>query len=111
MEFSSHARYITKMRRAEVIARLKKAEPLLKGLGVEALYLFGSHARDDAGPDSDIDLFVDPTGTSFEFLPFMSSYETLRETFGPQIEIGYSTRAGLSSYILKDVEREAVRIF
>jgi uncharacterized protein len=103
--------YIGGMRRDEVIAKLKKAEPLLKGFGVEALYLFGSHARDEASPGSDIDVFVDPAGTSFGFLPFMNSYETLRETFGPQVEIGYSTRAGLSPYILKDVEREAVRVF
>ena len=28
------------------------------GLNPEAIYLFGSHARGDAGPDSDLDLLV-----------------------------------------------------
>jgi hypothetical protein len=39
------------MRRDDVIARLKKTEPALRAFGVNALYLFGSHARDEAGPD------------------------------------------------------------
>ena len=100
------------MRRDEAIARLKAAELALRAHGVRALYLFGSHARDDADPDSDIDVFVDPaTGEDFGFLPFMRAYETIREAFGPDKEIGYSTREGLDHYIRADVEREAVRVF
>src|SRR5689334_13092108 len=60
MENSSVAGYIDAMRRDDVIARLKATEPALRGFGVAALYLFGSHARGDAQPDSDIDVFVDP---------------------------------------------------
>jgi hypothetical protein len=41
----------------------------------------------------------------------MDAYDTIRKLFGDAIEIGYSTRAGLSPYILNDVEREAVRVF
>jgi predicted nucleotidyltransferase len=100
------------MRRDDVIAKLKETEPALKAFGVAALYLFGSHARDEAGPNSDIDVFVDPaTEKDFGFLPFMEAYEAIKEAFGDQVEIGYSTRTGLSPYILEDVEREAVRIF
>ena len=40
----------------------------------------------------------------------MDAYETLHKAFGA-VEIGYSTRTGLSPYILEDVGREAVRIF
>jgi predicted nucleotidyltransferase len=47
------------MRRDDVIARLKQTEPALRGFGVAALYLFGSHARDEAKPDSDVDVFID----------------------------------------------------
>jgi uncharacterized protein len=43
--------------RKEAIARLKRHEAELKALGVDHLYLFGSTARDEAGADSDIDLF------------------------------------------------------
>ncbi len=100
------------MRRQEVIAKLKETEPALRGLGVGALYLFGSHARDEAKSDSDVDIFVDPAADrDFGFLPFMHAYETVQKAFGDAVEIGYSTRTGLSPYILGDVEREAVQIF
>jgi predicted nucleotidyltransferase len=98
------------MRRDEVIAKLKETEPALKAFGVAALYLFGSHARDEAGPDSDVDVFVDPAAEEkFGFLPFMEAYEAIKGVIGERVD--YGTRKGLSPYILEDVEREAVRIF
>ena len=100
------------MRRDDVIARLKQAEPALRAVGVGALYLFGSHARNEANPSSDVDVFVDPApDANLGFLPFMQGYEALQEAFEHRVEIGYSTRAGLSSHIRQDVEREALRIF
>jgi predicted nucleotidyltransferase len=105
-------RYTPSMRRDDVIARLKQTEPALRGVGVGALYLFGSHARDEGKPGSDVDVFVDPAPDhDFGFLPFMDAYETIQKAFGDTVEIGYSTRAGVSPYILGDVEQEAVRIF
>jgi uncharacterized protein len=104
--------YVMGMRREEVIAKLKDTEPALRGFGVGALYLFGSHARDEAKAGSDVDVFVDPApDRDLGFLPFMDAYETIQKSFGDAIEVGYSTRAGLSPYIIEDVEREAVRIF
>jgi hypothetical protein len=100
------------VRRIEAIAKLKAVEHALRGHGVSALYLFGSYARDEADSGSDIDVFVDPaSGADFGFLPFMRAYEALRKAFGPDVEIGYSTREGLDRYIRTDAEREAVRIF
>jgi uncharacterized protein len=112
MESPCRLTYVQGMRREEVIAKLKEAEPALRGFGVAALYLFGSHARDEAKSDSDVDIFVDPApDRDFGFLPFMDAYQTIQKAFGDTVEIGYSTRTGLSPYILGDVEREAVRIF
>ena len=100
------------MRRTDVIARLKEAEPVLRGFRVASLYLFGSHARDEANSESDVDVFVDPASDQdFGFLSFMDAYEALQNAFSHQVEIGYSTRMGLSPYIRQDVEREALRIF
>jgi uncharacterized protein len=104
--------YIQDMRRDAVIAKLKETEPALRGFGVGALYLFGSHARDEGDSASDVDVFIDPApGRDLGFLPFMDAYQTIHKAFGSVIEIGYSTRTGISRYILADVEREAVRIF
>jgi predicted nucleotidyltransferase len=112
LEKSCPLSYIRDMRRDDVIARLKQTEPKLRGFGIGALYLFGSHARDDANSGSDVDVFVDPApDCDFGLLPFMDAYQTIQQAFGDAVEIGYSTRSGLSPYILGDVEQEAVRIF
>jgi predicted nucleotidyltransferase len=112
LEISYPLAYIRGMRRDEAIAKLKTTEPALRGFGVAALYLFGSHARDEAGSSSDVDVFVDPApDRDFGFLPFMDAYQAIQKAFGDDVEVGYSTRTGLSPYILKDVEREAVRVF
>jgi uncharacterized protein len=100
------------MRRADVIARLKETEPALRAFGVAALYLFGSHARDEAGPDSDVDVFIDVApDASFGLRPYMGAFRALEDAFERKAEIGYSTRDALSPYIRADVERDALRIF
>jgi uncharacterized protein len=100
------------MRRQDVIAKLRATEPALRHLGVGALFLFGSHARDNARDDSDIDVFVDPVSAErFGFLPFMSAYETICRAVGNDLDVGYSTREGLDPYIRPEAERQAVRVF
>lgn len=99
------------MTREEVMAGLRSAEPALRRRGVLRLFLFGSHARDEAKPDSDIDIFVDPADVeTFGFDAFMESYEALKKTF-PGQEIGYSTREGIGRHFRTTVEKEAIRIF
>jgi predicted nucleotidyltransferase len=46
------------MDREQARATLKAREPELKALGVISASIFGSVARGDAGPDSDIDVVV-----------------------------------------------------
>jgi hypothetical protein len=43
-----------------VLDRLRAIQPELnRRFGVSAIFVFGSHARGEAGPDSDVDLLVD----------------------------------------------------
>jgi predicted nucleotidyltransferase len=98
------------MRRDEAVMRLKLVEPVLREFGVAALYLFGSHARDEAQPDSDVDVFIDPDpSVAFGFLPFMDAYETIQKAVGANVD--YGTRSGLHPLLRPDIEHEAVRIF
>ncbi len=98
------------MKREEVIAKLKEAEPNLRGFGVAALYLFGSHARDDARKDSDVDVFIDKDKSRpFGFDQFMDAYLLLKERLGEKVD--YGTREGLHPLLRPDIEREAVRVF
>lgn len=99
------------MRRDDIIARLKTTEPDIRHFGVAALFLFGSRARDDARPNSDIDIFVDPANEAFYDLGnFIGPYRLLVEAF-PGLAIGYTTRNGLATGVREQAEFEAVRIF
>ena len=99
------------MTRAEIIAKLKAAEPALRSHVVAALDLFGSYAREEAGADSDLDVFIDKApGRKFGFDELMGSYHALRDAL-PGMEISYGTRQGLSKYIRDEAERQAIRIF
>jgi predicted nucleotidyltransferase len=49
------------MTRDEVLAKLRDLKPWLESQGIGRVRLFGSYARDEARPDSDIDLIVEIT--------------------------------------------------
>jgi predicted nucleotidyltransferase len=98
------------MRRDDIIARLKEADPALRARRASALYLFGSHARDEARPDSDVDVFIDKDPSrKFGFDEFMDIYLLLQERLGSDVD--YGTREGLHPVLRPDIEREAVRVF
>ncbi len=71
------------MRRNAVLSALKQAEPALRARGVAGLYIFGSIARDEAGPSSDVDVFIGKdTSRKFGFDEFMDVYFLLQERLG-----------------------------
>jgi predicted nucleotidyltransferase len=99
------------MNRAEVIARLKAAEPALRARGVAALYLYGSYARDEGKEDSDLDILVDfAPGQGKGLSNFLAPVETLEERF-PGKQIGFSTRDSIVPIYLPSIERSAIRVF
>lgn len=56
------------MTRADLLERLAALKPWLAERGLSRVRVFGSHARDEGRPDSDIDLLVDvsrPMGLEF----------------------------------------------
>ena len=59
MIFDSGSAIVGDMRRNAIIARLKGAEAELKARGVVHAALFGSVARGEDRPDSDIDVMVE----------------------------------------------------
>jgi predicted nucleotidyltransferase len=74
------------MTRGEAIQRLAAARPELATLGVRSLDLFGSVARGEAGPASDVDLLVDfdkPIG----LFHFFRVQRRLEEILGCRVDL------------------------
>lgn len=99
------------MNRADIISRLRASEPALRARGVEALYLYGSYARDEARSDSDIDILVDldPERTA-GLQGYMAPYLYLEVQF-PGMDIGYGTRDEIVSYYKPSIDQGTIRIF
>ena len=69
------------MRGETVSVQLRESRATLEQLGVKSLALFGSSARDEARPDSDVDLLVEfsrPVGL-FEFVRLKLVLEEILE--------------------------------
>ncbi|MBS0562450.1 MAG: nucleotidyltransferase domain-containing protein [Proteobacteria bacterium] len=71
-----------------IVATLRAHETALRGAGIRRLSLFGSAARGDAGPDSDIDLAAefDPTA-QMDMIRLAALERRLGETLGRPVEI------------------------
>ena len=83
--------------KAEVIERLQQQREQLRALGVARLGLFGSFVRDEAGPDSDVDLLVDFQEGRKSLHTLVDLADFLEALLGRKVEL--LTRPGLSPYI------------
>jgi len=97
------------MRRDEAIRRLREHEQLLKQLGVEHLFLFGSAVRDEAREDSDIDLFFDHPEGSLGLFQLMDVREATVRILGREADI--MTRRSLHPLLKERIEASALQVF
>jgi predicted nucleotidyltransferase len=98
------------MDREHVIATLRGNESVLRALGIIRLSLFGSTARGDDRPDSDIDLlaaFDDIRRISL--LNVVGMEEQISRMLGCTVEL--VEEGTLKTRVQKKVEVEAVRAF
>jgi predicted nucleotidyltransferase len=97
------------MKRDEVITKLKQHEAELKKLGVQHLYLFGSAARDEAGPDSDVDLFFDHERGKISLFDVMDLEEIATGFLGRKVDI--MTHNSLHPVLREQIEKTAIQVF
>jgi predicted nucleotidyltransferase len=81
----------------------------VRALCLRALYLFGSTARDEAGPDSDIDLFIDPDYARLGFVELFRLETRLSEALGRRVDL--STRKALHPTIRPEIEGNVIEVF
>jgi predicted nucleotidyltransferase len=97
------------MTRDEAIRRLKEHQDLLRQLGVEHIYLFGSTVRDEAREDSDIDLFFDHPEGSLGLFQLMDVKEATARILGREADI--MTRRSLHPLLKQRIEASALQVF
>jgi predicted nucleotidyltransferase len=99
-----------KLTRNAVVERLQAHEQDLRAEGATSLHLFGSAARDEAGPESDVDVFVDyEPASNFSLMELAGMKDLLEQDLGVRVHI--ATRDSLKPAFLARIEREAIRIF
>jgi len=94
--------------RDDVLAALKKAAPeLRRDYPIRALAMFGSVARDEAGPDSDLDMLVEfeePVSLS----AFLALEDRLSVLTGRRVEL--VSRPSLKPHVGRRVLSELVPV-
>jgi uncharacterized protein len=110
LECAARICYAVLMRRDDIIARLKDAEPALRARGIRRAAVFGSVARGEDRPDSDIDIMieVDPEAhlTVFEYVGLKEYVAGLFD--GP---VDVVSRDGLKPYVRPAATADAIYAF
>ncbi|HVR40841.1 MAG TPA: nucleotidyltransferase family protein [Thermoanaerobaculia bacterium] len=93
------------MTRDEILQVVAAHRDALHSLHVLELSLFGSHARDEASPNSDIDFLVELDQKTFD--AYMDLKEYLEVLFGQRIDL--VMKSALKERLRESILAEAVR--
>jgi uncharacterized protein len=94
----------------DIIARLRENEAALRARGVHHVALFGSRARADARPDSDIDLMIEiEPDASIDMLEYINITHYLTDLFPGRVDVANHPR--LKPFVQPNAERGAVYAF
>ena len=95
---------------AAVKQRLAAEEPRLRSLGVRHLAVFGSVARGDDRPDSDVDLAVEiEAGRPFSLIRMEETRLSLEDALGRPVDLGEIE--SFRPTVRAAFDRESIRIF
>ncbi len=96
--------------RQEIIDRLRQNEAALRARGVSHAALFGSRARGDNRPDSDIDIMieVDPAA-GIGVYEYVALKDYIAALFDGRVDV--VSRDGLKPYVKPAVTTDAVYAF
>ena len=98
------------MTRDEIIARLRASADAIKAEGVTKLAIFGSRARDDARPDSDIDVLVEVAPDSkFSLLNLIGVEHIIKDVTGLPAQA--TMRRSLDPRMAERIADDIVEVF
>ena len=95
---------------SDIALRLRETAPALRARGVEHLAIFGSRARGDARPDSDLDVLLDvPEGVKFSLIDLVGVERMIGEAAG--CPTGAILRDGAKPEFLARIASDLIEIF
>lgn len=98
------------MTREELLQKLRDLAPEIKAEGVASMSLFGSRARGDAKPDSDIDLLIDVAPeVRFSLLNVSGIGLLVQDATGLPAQV--SLRRSLDARTKERIQDDLIRVF
>jgi uncharacterized protein len=95
---------------ADVVGQLRALEKPLRARGISAVWVFGSVARGDAKPDSDVDLAIDfKMDTLSPLFELVRIKEEIEAALGRPVDIG--ERSSMVERVIATADRDLVRVF
>ena len=102
--------YVERMNCEQVIATLRAHEPELRHRGVLHAALFGSLARGEAKPASDIDILIElEPDAPIDLFDYIGITHYIADLFPARVDV--ANRSSLKPHVRPDAERDAVYAF
>jgi predicted nucleotidyltransferase len=95
---------------ADILGRLRALEPTPRDRCIAAVWVFGSVARGDARPDSDVDVAIDfAPNSKISLFDIIRLKEELEAALGRPVDIG--ERSSMTRRVAAAAERDLIRVF
>ena len=92
-----------KLTKKEILDFLRKKKSFFKNkYDIDTIILFGSYARDEATPESDIDILLESKNKSFDSLFDMK--ELLEKEFKKKVDLFY--RNAVRTFIMRSIKED-----
>jgi predicted nucleotidyltransferase len=92
-----------------LIDKIREVGEPIRAKGATGVYVYGSRARADDRPESDLDVFVDYDPDSDFSIVELAGIKRLLES-ALSIDVHITTRDGLSPMFREEVEKQAIRV-
>lgn len=87
----------------------KTVTPVLKKYGVKRASVYGSVARGEERPDSDVDLLVDLSGSEMGMFAYMRFIDEMEAALKRKVDV--ITNESMSPYMRPSIEKDLTMIY